>query len=40
MGLGLTICKGIIEAHGGRLIAEHNKPKGAKFIIQLPKHVS
>lgn len=39
MGLGLTICKGIIEAHGGRLIAEHNKPKGAKFIIQLPKYV-
>ncbi len=36
-GLGLYICKNIIEAHGGRISAENNKDgKGATFSFILP----
>jgi len=35
-GLGLSICKQIIEAHGGAIIAENRKKDGARFIVQLP----
>jgi len=35
-GLGLVISKGIIEAHGGKIWVEDNKPKGAKVIFTLP----
>ncbi len=36
-GLGLFICKGIIEAHGGKIWAENNADgKGAKFSFSLP----
>lgn len=36
-GLGLYICKNIIEAHGGRISAENNKDgKGATFSFTLP----
>src|ERR671919_187531 len=36
-GLGLYICKNIIEAHGGRIWAENNKEgKGATFSFTLP----
>jgi two-component system sensor histidine kinase ChvG len=35
-GLGLSICKQIVEAHGGAIIAENRrKVKGARFIVQL-----
>jgi two-component system, OmpR family, sensor histidine kinase VicK len=35
-GLGLFICKGIIEAHGGNIRAENNEGKGATFSFSLP----
>lgn len=35
-GLGLTICKAIVEAQGGRIVAMNNKTKGATFEIEMP----
>jgi C4-dicarboxylate-specific signal transduction histidine kinase len=35
-GVGLTICRVIIEAHGGSLQASANKPYGAIFRVTLP----
>lgn len=36
IGLGLAICKAIVEAHGGRIIAFNNDLGGATFEITLP----
>lgn len=39
MGLGLTICEGIIRVHGGRIWAEPNSPRpphGVAFMFSLP----
>jgi C4-dicarboxylate-specific signal transduction histidine kinase len=38
MGMGLSICRSIIAAHGGRLWAEPNLPHGANFHFTLPLH--
>ena len=38
MGLGLSICKSIIEAHGGRLTVASREPRGAVFRVELPRH--
>jgi signal transduction histidine kinase len=35
-GLGLFLCKGIINAHGGRITAHNNKDGGATFEFSLP----
>ncbi|HTR17579.1 MAG TPA: ATP-binding protein, partial [Acetobacteraceae bacterium] len=37
LGLGLSICRSIIEAHGGRLWATANTPRGALFQFTLPR---
>ena len=36
MGLGLSICKSIIDAHGGKIFAENNPDGGAIFSFILP----
>ena len=36
LGIGLTISKGIVEAHGGKLYAQNSAESGAEFIIELP----
>ncbi|HTJ91444.1 MAG TPA: ATP-binding protein [Acidocella sp.] len=39
LGLGLSICRSIIEAHGGRLWATPNLPHGAIFRFTVPAYV-
>jgi two-component system sensor histidine kinase KdpD len=39
-GLGLAICRGIIEAHGGRIWAEAAVPAGASLCFTLPAQSS
>ncbi len=38
LGLGLSICRSIIEAHNGRLWARPNVPRGAIFRFTAPAH--
>jgi len=35
-GLGLSLCQGIVENHGGRISAESEEGKGALFRVELP----
>ncbi len=37
MGMGLSICRSIIDAHGGRLWAEANEPRGTIFHFTVPR---
>jgi signal transduction histidine kinase len=36
MGMGLSICRSIIEAHGGRLWATACEPQGALYQFAIP----
>jgi signal transduction histidine kinase len=36
MGMGLSICRSIIESHGGRLWASARHPNGSIFHVALP----
>ena len=35
-GMGLSICRSIINGHGGRLLVEANEPRGAVFQFTVP----
>jgi C4-dicarboxylate-specific signal transduction histidine kinase len=36
MGMGLSICRSIVEAHGGRLLVSPSQPHGSVFQVVLP----
>jgi C4-dicarboxylate-specific signal transduction histidine kinase len=39
LGLGLTICRSIVDAHGGRMWAVNNQDRGSTFHLTLPPSV-
>ena len=40
LGIGLSICRSIIEAHGGRVWVTANEPRGAVFRFTLPSETA
>jgi len=35
-GLGLAICRGVVQAHGGKILANNRASGGAQFMVSLP----
>jgi two-component system sensor histidine kinase DctS len=40
MGLGLSLCRTVVEQHGGQLMFEANRPQGTIFRFTLPAHAA
>jgi signal transduction histidine kinase len=40
VGLGLTICREIVAAHGGRIWVEENRPSGSSFHVALRRSIA
>ena len=38
--MGLSICKAIVESHGGKITVESKPGEGATFIVSLPLYAS
>jgi signal transduction histidine kinase len=36
-GLGLAVCRGLVEAIGGTIALDESAPRGARFVIELPR---
>jgi signal transduction histidine kinase len=37
-GLGLAVCRSVVERHGGRIWLEGDEGEGSRFVVTLPVH--